>query len=447
MTTRRQFLTGTSTLGVIACSGKGSDTGLEPMAVRSAEPEKWVPEQTLNLDLFPCGIQVGDVTAQKAFVSIQTTAVSIRWVLMEASAQEWIERSTSDSGLEVSDGTIQFKLVDLLSDTGYCLCAFDEESGDRSAVVRFRSGMSDSDWRVFTFGAASCLGGNRPWKTFSRAAEEQLDFFLLLGDTVYTNARNYAVAWADWKSALKVQGFQELTQSTSIIATWDDHELVNNFDWDLIEDAETVHSNAWRAFTKALPMDIEQTGTMYRKVSHGAVCDVFVLDCRGERRSASGQYISPEQMTWLKTELAASTARFKFIMNSVPIIDFSDLIGEVEAIDRWQGFPEQRFEILSHIEDNAISGVLWLSGDFHFGLVAKVSAEGSIGDSMMEVLNGPTGSFLNIMGELMVTTDQYQDAVAAWTYSRFECNPQTGEVAVSFIDDDGQVLLERVLLL
>ena len=93
---------------------------------------------------------------------------------------------------------------------------------------------------------------------------------------------------------------------------------------------------------------------MYRKVSHGAVCDIFVLDCRGERHSDSGVYISREQLDWLKSSLSSSGARFKFIMNLVPIIDFSDLIGEVEAIDRWQGFPEQRTEILSHIEDNAI---------------------------------------------------------------------------------------------
>lgn len=223
-------------------------------------------------------------------------------------------------------------------------------------------------------------------------------------------------------------------------------KLVNNFDWDLIEGADNIHANAWKAFQKAIPFDKDQTGKMYRKISHGRICNIFVLDCRGERRSDSGQYISPEQMEWLKRELSNSNARFKFIINSVPIIDFNDLLGEVEAIDRWQGFPEQRTEILSHIEDNGISGVLWLSGDFHFGLIARVSPLGQVGDSMMEVLNGPTGSFLNIMGELLVTTDQYQYTVAEWNYTRYECNPQTGEITVQFVSDDGTVLLEQVLV-
>lgn len=444
MATRRQFLQGVSTVGTLACTGKSMDTGLEPIGIRSSEPAKWNPEGEINNIVFPSGIQVGDVTSKQGFVSLQTLAEQVAWTLVQANGDEWVEHS---SGSETpDDSTVQFILSNLESDTAYCIVCFDEV-GDRTAVTRFRSGLGEDAWRVVTFGAASCLGGNLPWETLTRAAEEQLDFFLLLGDTVYTNSRNYSTAINDWKRALKVQGMEDLTQSTSIVATWDDHELVNNFDWDLIDNPEEVHVNAWRAFQKAIPMDKDQTGAMYRKVSHGEVCDIFVLDCRGERRSDSGIYISVEQMDWLKSSLSNSGARFKFIMNSVPIIDFNDLIGEVEAIDRWQGFPEQRVEILSHIEDNAIEGVLWLSGDFHFGLVAQVSPSGSVGDSLMEILNGPTGSFINIMGELMVPTDQYQDAVATWTYTKYTCNPQTGEVQVQFIDDAGTVLLERSLLL
>ena len=446
MTTRRQFIHGVTVVGAAACTSKSADTGIVPIDIRSSEPAKWKPDGDIDTVLFPSGIQVGDVTAYQAFVSIQTALDTVAWSLVEANGNEWVVHS---DGIEVAiAGTVQFTLTELQSDTAYCLVAKDiEDDTARSAVSRFRSGLSDSDWRIVTFGAASCLGGNLPWETLSRAAEEQLDFFMFLGDTVYTSARSYATAWRDWKRALGVRGMEDLTQSTSIIATWDDHELVNNFDWDLIEDAETVHENAWRAFQNAFPIDKSQTGKMYRRIQHGQVCEIFVLDSRGERRSDSGIYISREQMDWLKGSLSESKARFKFIMNSVPITDFTDLIGEVEAIDRWQGFPEQRTEILSHIEDTGIEGVLWLSGDFHFGLVAMVSPTGSVGDSMMEVLNGPTGSFINIMGELLVTTEQFQDAVATWTYSKYVCNPQTGEVQIQYVDDTGQVLLERSLLL
>lgn len=433
----------------MACtSTKETDSGLEPIGIRSAEPPSWEPVGTIDSGAFPSGIQVGDVHGGHAVVSVQTALDEIEWVLVQqsrANVTEWTE--VQRGSVDAVDGTVRFTLSELESDSAFSIVCYDASGENRSTTTRFRSGLGEDDWRIVTFGATSCLGGNRPWPSLTKASTEQFDFFLLLGDTVYTNARNPNTAWADWKSALRVQGFQDLSQSTSVIATWDDHELVNNFDWDLIEDPQTVYDNAWALMQKALPLDTEQTGKLYRKISHGQVCDVFVLDCRGERRSAEGLYISTEQMLWLKTELSASTARFKFIMNSVPITDFNDLIGEIEAVDRWQGFPEQRLEILSHIEDKGITGVLWLSGDFHFGLFAQVSPIGQVGDSMLEILNGPTGSFINPMGELLVPTEQFQQAVGTWSYSRYECNPQTGEVLVQFIGDDGVVLMERVIAL
>ena len=201
MATRRQFLQGVSTVGTLACTGKSMDTGIEPIGIRSAEPAKWNPDGDINAIVFPSGIQIGDVTATKGFVSLQTIAEQVTWQLMQADDDTWVEHS---NGFEVPvEGTVQFELSNLQSDTAYCIVCVDDE-GDRSAVTRFRSGMGNDDWRVVTFGAASCLGGNLPWETLTRAAEEQLDFFLLLGDTVYTNARSYSTAINDWKRALAV---------------------------------------------------------------------------------------------------------------------------------------------------------------------------------------------------------------------------------------------------
>lgn len=223
MTSRRQFLQGLSTISAIACTGqKNGDTGIEPIAVRREEPVKWSPNAEVSTTLFPSGVQVGDVTAEQGFVSVQTTLEKVVWVLVVQSAMEWQE--VQRGIVEAIEGTLQFALTELKADSAYCLACFNESETQCSSVSRFRSGLAD-DLRLLTFGASSCMGGNRPWQSLTRAAEDQLDFFLMLGDTVYTNARSYTTAWADWKSALRVQGFQDLSQSTSIIATWDDHEI------------------------------------------------------------------------------------------------------------------------------------------------------------------------------------------------------------------------------
>ena len=131
----------------------------------------------------------------------------------------------------------------------------------------------------------------------------------------------------------------------------------------------------------------------------------------------------------------------------MPISDFTDLIGEIEAVDRWQGYAAQRTELLSHIEENQIGGVLWLAGDFHFGLVSKVGRAGELGDEMYEILCGPAGSFINLMGELLIPSEQFQLPVAEWNTTVFTCNPEQGSVTVSFIGDEGQEHASKTLQL
>ena len=445
MANRRTFLKGITGIGLTtACVGdkEQTDSGVENIGIRAPEPSIWSPEAVEDVAAFPRGVQVGDALQDSAIVHIHTTHDEIEWVLVQGVDDAWVEVQR-DSGTPV-DGLLRLELTGLQSDAVYSIIG-QHSDGGRSRVTRFRTALGDSDWRIVTFGASSCLGGNVPWPSLSRAAEERYDFFMLLGDTVYTNSTTVENAWQDWWQVLGIRGMAELTSSTSVIATWDDHELVNNFDWSLIDNAETIHSNALYCFHRAMPNRSNEVGGIYRSIQHGEVLEIFVLDCRGERRSDDDIYISEAQMNWLKDGLSSSTARFKMIMNSVPITDMEDLIGEVEAIDRWQGFASQRTEILSHIEENDIPGVLWISGDFHFGFIAQVGRTGEVGDSMMEVLVGPTGSFINIMGELLVTTEQYQQALPEWCHTRFECNPQTGEVFIQYILDDGSIGMERRL--
>ena len=52
---------------------------------------------------------------------------------------------------------------------------------------------------------------------------------------------------------------------------------------------------------------------------------------------------------------------FKFIVNSVPIVDRAGADS-----DNWNGYASQRREILNHIDNSRIRGVVWLSGDVHF---------------------------------------------------------------------------------
>ena len=433
--TRRRLLQSSAGVALLAgCGGPvgkpdDSDVPAEPAPTRGPEPAPWQAPGTLDEVAFGRGLQIGDATADAALVSVRTTEAALTMVLVRADGDGWVEIARTD--VTPQDGGAQVDLADLDADTAYTVCLY---AGDRRcAPSRFRTAPAAGAARIVTFGATSCFGGNRPWPSLSFAATEQLDFFVLLGDTVYADgAATLDEYRAFWDEALATAGLREVCASTSLVATWDDHEVGN--DWDPVEDA-ALATVALQAFREAIPIGGE---SLWRSLRWGDTLEIFVLDCRGER--FDGDYISPAQMAWLKAGLAVSAARFKIIVNSVPITDFTGTaLGDYFDDQRWQGYPAQRAEILDAIE--GIPGVLWLAGDFHFGLLARVDP----GTDVWEVLAGPAGSFLNPIVETLDDTDRFPVAFGAFNYVRFTADPGTGTIAVAWIGDDGAAIAETVL--
>ncbi|MEC7948170.1 MAG: alkaline phosphatase D family protein [Myxococcota bacterium] len=371
-------------------------------------------------------------------MSVWTSAASLSMVVMEADGDRgWLEVLRRE-GLSPVDGVLQAPLSGLRSDEAYCVAFRDEDTGHWSRVARFRTALAGDGWRVVTFGATSCLGGNEPWRTLTQAAGAQLDFFAFLVDTVYADGSveldDYRLSWS---AARTTPGFVDVTASTAMVATWDDHEVGNNWTADGL--APGQFDAALRAFREVMPQGRGAEGsTLWRQLRFGSVLDVFVLDGRGERSGTD--YLSRAQMDWVKAGLAGSSARFKVILNSVPITDLSAIFGQGAQDDRWEGFPEQRAELLGFIVEAGIEGVLWVSGDVHYAQVGRVDPPGGAGADQFEVFAGPGGSFANVGAELFQGDPQYAWMSSVWNYARFTCDPGTGRVLVEHIDDDGSML-------
>ena len=136
-----------------------------------------------------------------------------------------------------------------------------------------------------------------------------------MGDTVYAdNASTPDRYWDYWDFILKQKGVVDVCSSTSLVCTWDDHEVGNN--WSFGQPGiDAKVEMAFGAFSKAIPLRLGDYGYgIWRKLSWGKAVDVFVLDCRSERRD--GNYVSAEQLDWLKNGLVESSARFKIVLNS-----------------------------------------------------------------------------------------------------------------------------------
>jgi len=271
------------------------------------------------------------------------------------------------------------------------------------------------------------------------------DFFAHLGDNMYPDSSlvpnpvfTLEAYRGKYKEIRSIPTFRNFTASTSMIVTWDDHEVENDYD------RETVDARRWaeghRAFMEYSPIAEQPGGRIYRKFRWGREIELFVLDGRSYRsrhvsktaacdnppggrvpdlaptlpppiRAAFAPLVpqmrlpvppgclealaDPNrtmlgigQKLWLKQELARSTATWKLILNQTPIQEFFAL-----PYDRWEGYAAERVEILTFIRDSGIKNVVWLTGDTHATLVNDVRlstfAPPFATAGMKEVVTGP----------------------------------------------------------
>jgi alkaline phosphatase D len=87
----------------------------------------------------------------------------------------------------------------------------------------------------------------------------------------------------------------------------------------------------------------------------------IMLDGRYYRDLKGGSMLGPVQKAWLHRTLAKSGATFKVLVSPVP---FTPGI-KPGSKDPWDGFPDEREEIFSWIQNEKIEGVFLISADRH----------------------------------------------------------------------------------
>jgi alkaline phosphatase D len=417
-----------------------------------------VPEDLL---MFEMGVQSGDVLPNAAILWTRFTGTApLELVLFEPGPGE------TEGGVQLvrfpvtpdPDGFVHVDLLDLVPNTayGFCFRALEFPEGPpmlRSLVGRFRTAPASDQLVELTVGGVSCTNENyAPFPALSQAGGEDLDLFILGGDMIYADGSSSLGDYrSHWRSSLSSQGYRDLTRSVSTLSSWDDHEVDNNWDPEGIG-AEQM-GNARRAFFDHLPIrpNPDDSDRIWRSFRWGKTLEVFVLDCRGERKPSTrntneAEYISPEQFEWLVGGVQSSDAVFKMVMNSVPITNMPSFY--LSESDRWEGYSAQRDALLTAI--GYVPGLFFVSGDFHFGGIMKVEPPSGTNDHIPEILMGPGGQFPN-PAWLLLNSSFYEEQFPFLTgennYTRFKLNPLVTPptITVDFINGAGSVFHSSVL--
>jgi len=308
-------------------------------------------------------------------------------------------------------------------------------------------------------GALACTNfAYLPYRTAELLASEPLDFFVHAGDMSYNDgAQTLEDFRTKWRSTLDSSGYRALLASTGAYFTWDDHEVTNNFDAEALAQSDLLAA-ARETYFESLAKRPNATGGLWQSFRWGGTAELFVLDCRGERRSSTlGSrrpiFVSDAQLDWLKKGLSASTSHFKIVVTSVPIGRLSSELYAAPS-DRWEGYAAQREELLAFIDERGIDNVWFLSGDLHMGLVHRVDLGGRDA-RFWEVCAGPGGQSTHDAGlfqpgaealyERAFPTEQVAYASPDLAYTTFEFDRATDSVRVRFVSPEGRVAFDRVL--
>jgi hypothetical protein len=291
----------------------GDATTGEP-AVCAGQPIAFDPAAiALDAALFPTAVMAGEMrptSVMLAFFIAEPGAKTLRvWRSSEVPGEvDLIHETQVEPGV---DGFLKVTVDELCPGTWYSYGLFVGEPDAftaRSLLGEFRTAIADDALEPLTLALASCNGSSLVWPTMTVTADEYYDMFIHLGDMAYNDgATSLAEFRASWRKYLGAEGYKLALSRAGLYATWDDHEIDNNsnFDRETMDPQQLAkRQNAFDTFFEALPIDAEGPDyQLWRSFRWGLTAEIIVLDCRYERRPSMQQYISPAQMAFLKERL------------------------------------------------------------------------------------------------------------------------------------------------
>jgi phosphodiesterase/alkaline phosphatase D-like protein len=269
------------------------------------------------------------------------------------------------------------------------------ESGTNvSPIGRTRTAPPPGAAQPLNFGVSSCQNyGVGYFNAHSDAAAiPEMDLYLFLGDYIYERAARKdtlrgddidAVDLATYRAKYALYrsdpGLRELHRIHPVAHIWDDHEVENNYSDNNPTPALAQRYAGYRAAFEWLPrMSFpKDRHRIYRKLPFGGLADVFMTDQRQYRSGSNDglprHLLGDAQMNWLISSLKSSKATWKIVANEVVIASI-DYDGSHNG-DAWDGYPNDRAQLLGEIERNGIDNVVFMTGDAHVFMCSLLSSD------------------------------------------------------------------------
>ncbi|HEX8857002.1 MAG TPA: alkaline phosphatase D family protein [Thermoleophilaceae bacterium] len=274
-------------------------------------------------------------------------------------------------------------------------------------------------------------------------------FNVNLGDVIYSDsevpgkgalATTVKQKWEKYRQNLALRNLQLFRGAAGSYSHWDDHEFANDFT--KAENGSAVYKAGVRAFRDYMPVTYSTNRGIYRTFRWGKNVELFFLDERSFRSAKAsanhacdnpqtgGPDLAPtgppatralfavavpslaapvsqqcldtindpkrtmlgsKQLAAFEKAVKASSAKWKLIMNEVPIQQYYAL-----PYDRWEGYAAERTKLLQFLSAN-VKNVAFLSTDVHANMVndarfQTLEAGGPKDSGIMDFASGPVAT-------------------------------------------------------
>ncbi|MEM9527135.1 MAG: alkaline phosphatase D family protein, partial [Bacteroidota bacterium] len=266
----------------------------------------------------------------------------------------------------------------------------------------------------FTVALGSCTYVNEPvydrpgagygseYEIFTAIDEKQPDLMVWLGDNMYLREPDWYTKTGyhhRYTHTRSLPEMQPLLARTHHYATWDDHDYgPNNPDrsWVHKELAKETFDLFWGNLTSGLPHSKAVTGSAgITSTFRYNDTDFFLLDNRSfrtpndQKRADNKTLLGQPQLEWLIASLIFSNSPWKMVCVGGQVLNNS---GRGEAY--LEIAPEEHAYLLRRINEEGITGVVFLTGDRHHTELSEMTLPNGnkIYDLTISALTSGTGN-------------------------------------------------------
>ena len=318
----------------------------------------------------------------------------------------------------------------------------------------------------------SCAQQRKPQPIWATIAAARPDLFLFLGDNLYVDARDevtFRQRYAEFRTA---QALQEFREKTPHLAVWDDHDFGDDDvggDYELKALSQQMFCDEWAEPVDSPRRTRSGVYEAYRIDSAGRSVQILMLDLRFNRtplradpaqkkgygamvmqaklsgKPMMGWYLpnpdpqatllGEEQWAWLAQRLA-EPADLRIIGSSV------QFAADGTGWEGWANFPLERERLTRLISAQRANGVVFISGDMHYGELSSWPVEG--GYPLWDL----TSSGLTEVWNIPTPNRQRQSVVVAEiNFGLLEINwaDAGGSLTMSIVNKTGKTKLSKLL--